>query len=659
MHEYYRLPTLVLLTVLTGLFLWLYLRARSHLRLLWTLGWVLVSLRLIIEWQGIWHVPAGLAISNVCLELAALMFLGSLSPGSVGKTRFHYIQLFSLPLVAYLLLVSLYPASPGKHHLLVFVMAAAATATGIVWASHRNLLPVWFTLPYAVIVGGVCIYLTWQGDYMFTLYVVQSAVNLLTAILFLVKYRRLSPGIVLTVVGFIAWSIPGLLDGVLLSHGFSVLVLGRTVNLIKIVTALGMVVLVLEDELIANAATRVRDHRAHLELEAYARINLWGVPGHSQKIYEEVCETVSASSRFAHVAILLRGVEGGFYFAASAGMHLDTRVAVETFARSAEPAAIEQVAAGPSTSLRPLSSDQDGPLYTGMVLRSSAGALDGLLLLGGLRNPDEPLMPDEMLPLELLAARVAALREAGQLTRRILRAEKLAGLGHLAGGVAHELNNPLTAVMGYGQVIEEIATDDAVRSAAAIILQESRRMKKTIESLIRFWRPKWDHRAPLAIAQMLADIEQLRGPELSRSGIKLELRIAPSLPPIPADADHMCQVILQLLNNSVSALDALPEGREKRILIDASRQGEYLRIVVSDTGSGFSDLTHIFDPFYLPTEPREGTGLGLGLCYSIVREHGGDISAVNLYPHGAAVVIELPCESVPLVPQATFTAPTF
>jgi C4-dicarboxylate-specific signal transduction histidine kinase len=101
-------------------------------------------------------------------------------------------------------------------------------------------------------------------------------------------------------------------------------------------------------------------------------------------------------------------------------------------------------------------------------------------------------------------------------------------------------------------------------------------------------------------------------------------------------------VILQILNNAATALEGLPPGRERRLRIDAALIKDRVQVLISDTGPGFSNPDRVFDPFFTTKKPGEGPGLGLTLCYSIVREHGGEISAFNLHPHGAAVAIELP-----------------
>jgi two-component system NtrC family sensor kinase len=277
-------------------------------------------------------------------------------------------------------------------------------------------------------------------------------------------------------------------------------------------------------------------------------------------------------------------------------------------------------------------------------MRTPGASLHGVLLLNGLKAPTEPLAAEDLLPLDLLMARLTAGHENNLLLRRVAQSEKLAGLGQLAGGVAHELNNPLTVVMGYAELIEESGVDEATRRNVAVIRSESQRMKHTIESLTRFWKSSPSEQTSVSVEQMLIDIGRLRKTELERAGIELEVTITRNLPRIRANGDQMRQVFLQIMSNAATALQNLPASQEKTMRISATATRNRVQVVISDTGPGFPNPNRVFDPFFTTKKPGEGTGLGLSLCYSIVREHRGEISAFNLQPHGAAVAIEMPVD---------------
>lgn len=263
-------------------------------------------------------------------------------------------------------------------------------------------------------------------------------------------------------------------------------------------------------------------------------------------------------------------------------------------------------------------------------------------MLGGLKEDKQPLLPEDLLPLELLVARVAAARESGLLLRRITRSEKLAGIGRLAGGIAHELNNPLTVVMGYAELIQESSSEEKTRRDAGIIRSESQRMRQIIESLARFWKPSPSPVSAIAVPHLLGEVESLRRGEYERRGIRFDVTIAEGLPLVHANGDQLRQVLLQMLDGAAAAA-ADPQGSpEKRMRIESTRAGNRVQFLISDSGPGFPNPDKVFDPFFTIKPPGEGPGLALSLCYSIIRDQGGDMSALNLEPHGSAVVIELP-----------------
>jgi signal transduction histidine kinase len=146
----------------------------------------------------------------------------------------------------------------------------------------------------------------------------------------------------------------------------------------------------------------------------------------------------------------------------------------------------------------------------------------------------------------------------------------------------------------------------------------------------------------VSLELLLHDIEQLARHDLEGAHIDLQLRIPEDLPHVMADGDQIRQVFLQVVKNAIGSLDELSDGMERRLTVEAAPAGRCVQVTFSDSGPGFAKPARAFDPFYTTREQGEGMGLGLSICYSIIREHGGDISAVNLLPRGAAVVIELP-----------------
>jgi C4-dicarboxylate-specific signal transduction histidine kinase len=233
---------------------------------------------------------------------------------------------------------------------------------------------------------------------------------------------------------------------------------------------------------------------------------------------------------------------------------------------------------------------------------------------------------------------------------QLVRAEKLAGLGQLAGGVAHALNNPLTAVLGFAELIGETATESRVRLDARTIVVEALKMKATVGRLVEFWQPVVRADETVDVMAMLRELETACAGKLAERGVRLEIVAADGAPAVSGGKARLREVMEHLLNNSAQAIAGFraledDEG-EHRIRVTVSFDERALHLIVSDTGPGFKEPAKVFDPFYTTRGPEAGAGMGLSVCYGIVREDGGEISAFNLHPHGAAVVVELPVRRV-------------
>jgi signal transduction histidine kinase len=266
-----------------------------------------------------------------------------------------------------------------------------------------------------------------------------------------------------------------------------------------------------------------------------------------------------------------------------------------------------------------------------------AVTLIGILLVGVCVFLRQMLMAREMK--RLLEESKGNLEQLQQAQSQLVQQERLAGIGQLVSGVAHELNNPLTAVMGYSDLLKEQATEGDARQKLERLGTEARRMKKIIDNLISFARPLQNGRKPLDIASVVRDSLMLCEYQWKSSGISFELNFASNLPRIPINEGQFKMVFVNLFANAAQALEQSPE---KRVLVEGNLQGEKIVVRFSDTGPGFSDLGRVFDPFYTTRPVGQGTGLGLSMCYGTIKEHNGKIYAQNLHPNGAAVTIELP-----------------
>jgi signal transduction histidine kinase len=606
--------------------------------------------------SGIW-----LAVDRSAMQMAPLMFLGSLAPQYFSRRpRIHYVVAFGLPLIVFATLLS-FDSNPGR--LVEGVLLACAAAAALVatrWSLHRNLIPEWLSLVVVAAVSSACLWLTWNRQYDAVLALVHSGVLLMSAFLFASAFRRLTAGVFFTAGGLALWSLPVLLAP-LAPGAAATTLLVRTINLTKVITAVGMIVLVLEDEIASNRAAQERDRRARREMEKYTEVYLEDIPFEEESgQYDGLCGTIASVSRFRQAAIFVLTPDGRFRLAGRAGMNGALEGALDALARRTPEEKVQEIAAQQHfperighlvlMNLRPLMEPGDELLQMNfrqgyvMGIRTRSGRLLGALLLAGLGNPEDPLLTEDVLPLELLVARIGAAREHQGLLRQLLQAERLAGLGQLAGGVAHELNNPLTVVTGYAELMAE-DEDTTARDQALVILNEARRMKQIIESLMRFRKASTAGKAPVAVELLLHDIEKLARHELESAGVELELRIPREVPRVKADGEQMRQVFLQITKNAIASLQEVPKDTQRRLRIEVVAAGSRVQITFADNGPGFVEPARVFDPFFTTRQPGEGVGLGLSVCYSIVREHGGTITAENLQPQGAAVVIDLPAES--------------
>jgi signal transduction histidine kinase len=265
--------------------------------------------------------------------------------------------------------------------------------------------------------------------------------------------------------------------------------------------------------------------------------------------------------------------------------------------------------------------------------------LIGVLLVGVCVFLRQILLAREMA--RLLSDSKQNLERLQRAQSQLVQKERLAGVGQLVAGVAHELNNPLTAVMGYSDLLIDQASEGASRQKLERLGTEARRMKRIIDNLISFARPQHEGRRLVDLGVIARESLMLCEYQLRNNGIDVEMNFAPDLPRIALNEGQFKQVFVNLLSNSAHALE---QAQEKKILVEGRLEGPKVIIRFTDSGPGFNDVSRAFDPFYTTRPVGQGTGLGLSICYGTVREHAGDIHVRNLQPNGAVVTIELPAK---------------
>jgi len=235
-----------------------------------------------------------------------------------------------------------------------------------------------------------------------------------------------------------------------------------------------------------------------------------------------------------------------------------------------------------------------------------------------------------------------------RLEEQLMQAEKLAAMGQMLAGVAHELNNPLTAILGVTELVREReGLDDAMKRQLDLTHRQARRAARIVQNLLEFSRPASPQKKPIDLNSIIERTLQLHEHSLRRNQVAVDFSPRTDLPPVVGDASQLIQVLLNLITNAEQAIREVRESG--RIQIRLSPSGGNVMLTVQDDGVGIPPeaLPKLFDPFYTTKRPGGGTGLGLSICLSIVREHGGTIQAESLPGGGSAFQVYLPVSREP------------
>ena len=234
------------------------------------------------------------------------------------------------------------------------------------------------------------------------------------------------------------------------------------------------------------------------------------------------------------------------------------------------------------------------------------------------------------------------ITDSAVLRDKLVHAEKMAAVGQLVSGVAHEVNNPLTAILGFADLLmENPELPESAHKDLRVILQEAQRTKQIVQNLLSFARQMPPQRTGLQLNPILRRTIQLRSYDFNSHGVDVCEHLDDALPEVLGDAHQLQQVFLNILNNAYDAVRDI--GRPARIEINSTKSAEFIEVSFSDNGNGISHPEKIFLPFFTTKEIGKGTGLGLSICYGIVKEHGGDILCHNnAGGHGATFIVRLP-----------------
>ena len=289
-------------------------------------------------------------------------------------------------------------------------------------------------------------------------------------------------------------------------------------------------------------------------------------------------------------------------------------------------------------------------------LRGAAGHLLGTLLIEDGRNRGTR-SPAAAAGLELLAAQMSRVVEKRQLDLsarsallrlrkaedQLMQSEKLSAIGQLISGVAHELNNPLSGVMGFTQLLQSSETNPKVRQNLDRIYNEAVRCQKIVQNLLSFARRHQPEKSARSLNEVIESVLDLRAYQLQVDDIEVERRYDPDLPQTMLDFHQLQQVVLNLVNNAHQAMMAT-SGRPRRLTIVTERREDRLGATFIDTGAGISQdrMSRIFEPFFTTKEPGKGTGLGLSVSLGIVKNHQGTMTVDSVVGQVTTFRFELP-----------------
>jgi len=251
----------------------------------------------------------------------------------------------------------------------------------------------------------------------------------------------------------------------------------------------------------------------------------------------------------------------------------------------------------------------------------------------------------------LLARSESSIENLQRLQTQLVQSEKLISLGQLAAGAAHEINNPLTAILGYSDLLaDDPALPDRARTTAGKIREQARRTRSLVQNLLSFARQVPPERTLLDINSVISNAVQLRALDLHTGGPRIETDLESVLPGVRGDHNQLMQVFFNIVNNG---LDAMGDGSGGVMTIKTLRDRGSVVILFSDTGPGIKEPHRVFDPFYTTKPVGKGTGLGLSICYGIVQEHSGKILCYNGQTGGAVFRVELPAVLAVLPSKST------
>jgi signal transduction histidine kinase len=651
-----KLPTILVLFVLVGIFLSLRKHAPSARIRLWTYAWALIFLHFFIQ---AFETHTG-ALENIlesidigALELSGVVFVVSMTQAVEDRKN-------RLTMLAFLAVPTAFHAVAAVFDWHVYGVMALALGTIFFGGAAFALRSFPRTKPYAIgiavilaITGIWTIHDQLRGSADLGINAILTLTFGLCGILYWKRFPRPSPGVITVAAGFLAWGavFPA---GALLAHYAPKLQVNPELwNVPKFFVAFGMILALIEDKSGVIERANERERAANRLLLQLSQITSRLLAGSDPaELCGEITAAVTDATSFPRAALFLARDDRSLRLGGCTGFSPAEKSRFEERSKAWSIEKVKELCKqgtqlGNNSFL--IRSAEDGAGSRSVAsehevlvpLVSWRGSHLGCLCLSSAQTTEDSATNEtaEIMKLEVLASDLAVTIENSRLHHQLVRSEKLAALGQLVAGVAHELNNPLTGILGYADLLSEEVEGQKAAKRVEKLGAEARRMKRIVDGLLRFARQNNPAARAADFEAALHDVIQLREFHIRKLGIRMDLQIEPQLPRIAIGEDELKQVLLNILNNAV---DAVEESAQRSISITVTRQADRVFIRFDDSGPGFSDLNRAFDPFFTTKPVGKGTGLGLSICYGIIQEAGGEIILSNKQPFGASISLEFP-----------------
>jgi two-component system, NtrC family, sensor kinase len=670
-----KIPTCLTVCVLVMIFACLKRHTRRARLTLWAVGWTLVFthfLARLLEPAAGHASPLLLAIDAGALQASAVTFLVSVSTVAEHRAkRTLLLVALAVPSVAYAV-PSAYDVHTRWPYVLCLLACLSAAATFFFCMKRRFSLYLTAVTLLCSLAGVWALRAALHGSFQEGTVVLLGVSFALPGVFICRNYMAASPAVLTISGGFFCWGavFPILF---LIDRFVPRMILPSALwETPKLFVAFGMILAVVEDKSEAIAGMQHQAEALNRQLERFSAITSRLLSSATpDAICPDIVLAITEVSSFTAALIHIEGPEGTLRIVGSSelspeclhsledrtrewnGGHIQNlcthlhRVGKTSFRLPSNflpsdflpsKQAASSAAAGNTTDASRAARPETGCALL-IPLCSAAGAWLGSVILAAPCN-ESRIAAQELVHIESLAADLAVAVELKSLHTQLVWSEKLAAMGQLIAGVAHELNNPLTAIMGFGELMTDAMTSARTRDQLARLLSETRRMKRITDSLLRFSRKSSAETNEARLAPVIQEVLALCEYYTRKSKVCVEVEVAPDLAPLAITEDEIKQVLLNLFNNSCDALQ--DHSGSRQIKIRAFEAGARAVVQVEDTGPGFSSVSRALEPFYTTKPVGKGTGLGLSVCYGIAKRRGGDLRIENVEPHGARVTLEVP-----------------